>query len=719
MNFFRGSILSVIILVWAASDSKVAFGQTEVTDGYLRIDAGAGDPLFTTYAASMSRSRLYGDKAYFMDYFSSDEPVSYSSQYAGELSLLWRVNDIVIGHTGDFAVRPRVVASFPDMAILKYQPFANLEVTETFLVYSSSTVIIDVRVRNGGSVPFHVSVYPVLRHVYDSLLVSEFDSTNYGYRLSHYESLERLHSNLYPAAGYPTQFKDFLGLDSMPGSYGGYPGESIVDFTEHIRLSNENDTPVYGLNQRKSGYIKLAALEKDFDIAPEQFTEFRVIRVSEPASVADSIVSSDTRVGMNVDIKKMEVADEEIFKTVPKPAFMTADEKLIYLGALNLVRECMLPPEGKTKFNYYVFSRNPIWGWGHGHQVMHESLSMIPYSLMDSRSAEESQEIFVEQQQPDGLIPYRVGPRGPQYYPHNGVGTTSAPFFSWTNWEIYEVSHDKIFLSRVYDTGMKYLKYLEENRASNRDGLFEWGPYGMIENVRDDWNVVFQLFAKDHTDTVDVSNRIDCLDLSCQVANEIYYLGKMAEELGKNSDSKELSSKFQRLQDLINRFMWDPVDKFYYNVSMEDHSFEYRGRSLKRKEIIGFLPLWSRVATKERAAELVTALTNDSTFWRKYGVPTLSALDSGYTPFVDCCCHWNGPVWLLWDYMVLEGLENYGYHKTARELADKLLLAVGTQLRNNHRYWESYSPDYPIQSSPSNYIWDSIMATIILRYYSR
>lgn len=719
MNFFRGSILSVIILVWAASDSKVAFGQTEATDGYLRIDAGAGDPLFTTYAASMSRSRLYGDKAYFMDYFSSDEPVSYSSQYAGELSLLWRVNDIVIGHTGDFAVRPRVVASFPDMAILKYQPFANLEVTETFLVYSSSTVIIDVRVRNGGSVPFHVSVYPVLRHVYDSLLVSEFDSTNYGYRLSHYESLERLHSNLYPAAGYPTQFRDFLGLDSMPGGYGGYPGESIVDFTEHIRLSNENDTPVYGLNQRRSGYIKLAALEKDFDIAPEQFTEFRVIRVSEPASVADSIVSSDTRVGMNVDIKKMEVADEEIFKTVPKPAFMTADEKLIYLGALNLVRECMLPPEGKTKFNYYVFSRNPIWGWGHGHQVMHESLSMIPYSLMDSRSAEESQEIFVEQQQPDGLVPYRVGPRGPQYYPHKGVGTTSAPFFSWTNWEIYEVSHDKMFLSRVYDTGMKYLKYLEENRDSNRDGLFEWGPYGMIENVRDDWNVVFQLFAKDHTDTVDISNRIDCLDLSCQVANEIYYLGKMADELGKNSDSKELNSKFQRLQGLINRFMWDPVDKFYYNVSMEDHSFEYRGRSLKRKEIIGFLPLWSRVATKERAAELVTALTNDSTFWRKYGVPTISAVDSGYTPFVDCCCHWNGPVWLLWDYMVLEGLENYGYHKTARELADKLLLAVGTQLKNNHRFWESYSSDYPIQSSPSNYIWDSIMATIILRYYSR
>jgi len=36
--------------------------------------AAADDPLFTTYAAPMSRSRFFADKAYFMEYFSPERP---------------------------------------------------------------------------------------------------------------------------------------------------------------------------------------------------------------------------------------------------------------------------------------------------------------------------------------------------------------------------------------------------------------------------------------------------------------------------------------------------------------------------------------------------------------------------------------------------------------------------------------------------------------------
>jgi len=63
----------------------------------------------------------------------------------------------------------------------------------------------------------------------------------------------------------------------------------------------------------------------------------------------------------------------------------------------------MLPPEGATTHNYYVFSRNPLWGWGHGHQVLHESLSMLAYAYFDPVSAMESQRVYMEQQRADGL----------------------------------------------------------------------------------------------------------------------------------------------------------------------------------------------------------------------------------------------------------------------------------------------------------------------------
>ena len=74
-------------------------------------------------------------------------------------------------------------------------------------------------------------------------------------------------------------------------------------------------------------------------------------------------------------------------------------------------------------------------------------------------------------------------------------------------------------------------------------------------------------------------------------------------------------------------------------------------------------------------------------------------------------------MWLLWDYMVMKGLQNYGYNDLARKVGNKMMLAVTTQLSLNHRFWESYSPDYPVQESPSNYIWDSIMARVLLDMY--
>jgi glycogen debranching enzyme len=165
--------------------------------------------------------------------------------------------------------------------------------------------------------------------------------------------------------------------------------------------------------------------------------------------------------------------------------------------------------------------------------------------------------------------------------------------------------------------------------------------------------------------------------------------------------------------------MWDNEKQFYFSINKSDHGFKFMTRDLRREEIIGFLALWAEVATKERAEKLVKKLLDPNKFWRKYGIPTLSADDEWYTPYVDYCCKWNGPVWLLWNYMVLDGLKKYGYNEIAKQLADKMWLAVTTQLKKNHNFWESYSPDNEVLNSPPNYIWDSIMARVLIEKYKR
>ena len=442
-------------------------------------------------------------------------------------------------------------------------------------------------------------------------------------------------------------------------------------------------------------------------------------------NLAIDIKPSELDTLLTMDLQPYLDKNIELFRSVPRPERMTRAERIMYIGAFNLVRGCMLPPAGKTSHNFYVFSREPLWGWGHGHQVLHESLSMLAYAYLDAASAQGSQRVYMEQQREDGLIAYRHGPRGRGEYPHysrihgDTMATTSSPFYNWINYEIYAVSHDREFLEDAYASGKKYMEWLLANRDADGDGLLEWGPYGIIENVRDWYNAVFQVSAERYLDVdkEDISDELECLDLSLMAINEMNYLARMATELHLDKDRAYWEDLVYAMTYRLNLAMWHEPDGFYYHVNREDGSWFFMDRDLRRQEIIGLLPLLAGACDELQAARLVETLTDTTKFWRKYGVPTLAADDPWYSAEVDYCCKWNGPVWLLWDYMVFRGLINYGYDELAIELADKMLLAVETQLVKNHNYWESYSPDNDVLNCPPNYIWDAIIARVLIDKY--
>ncbi len=693
---------------------------------YLKLHAGAGDPLYTTYTAAMERSRLYGDKGYKMDYYSDCYPVNYSGDQAGKFYCIWKVNQVVVTSIENYHKKPVVTASFPDMAILEYEPFKGVHVQETFFVYSSSLAVVSMQVKNIDNTAHEIEVYPILELGNDSLLIKKYDSAHDAYITNHHESKYRLISSLYKNAPYPTETRDFFCGNFKPYSYGGYSG-GLDQFYVNIKTDYYSDNRSDSLNLMDSGYVNFIALHDKFILKPGEEINIRYFRGwQDQKEDAQELINQVNRL-KDEPLQPYVDADVKLFSQVPVINFENEDEKLVYIGAFNLVRGCMLPPTDSARHNFYVFSRQPLWGWGHGHQVLHESLSMLAYAYLDPLSAEGSQRIYIDQQRKDGLIAYRHGPRGLQDYPHyskelgRDMSTTSAPFFSWENWEIYKVSSDKAFLKDAYQSGSEYVKWLEENRDTDHDGLLEWGPYGIIENVRDWYNVVFQVSKERHLDVdkEDISDELEDLDLSLMVVKEMKSLAKMADALGDAKGMKKWTEKAENISGLINKYMWDDSTGFYYHVDKKNHSFKFLTRDLKHKEIIGLLALWAGAAPKERAERLVKHLINPDEFWRKYGVPTLSADDQFYSPYVDYCCKWNGPVWLLWDYLVIDGLNQYGYKKIADELADKMTLAVVTQLKKNHNYWESYSPDNDIMNSPSNYIWDSIMARVLIDKYGK
>ncbi|MDZ7741186.1 MAG: trehalase family glycosidase [Bacteroidota bacterium] len=329
-----------------------------------------------------------------------------------------------------------------------------------------------------------------------------------------------------------------------------------------------------------------------FSLKPGESKNIRYIRgIQSMKENKDTLIQ---KIEQAKEVRLQEILDNNVglFESIPR-LDLSEKNKIIYLGAFNLARGCMLPPSGKTTHNFYVFSREPLWGWGHGHQVLHESLSMLTYAYLDAESAQNSQRVYMEQQGTDGLIAYRHGPRGVQDYPHysrihgDTMSTTSAPFYSWINWEIYQISSDREFLEDAYASGVRYLDWLEKNRDADQDGTFEWGPYGIIENVRDWYNAVFQVSAERYLDVdkEDISDELECLDLSLMVVNELRCLTDMALELGKKHEAKKWHHKAEKISDKINELMWDEESNFYYSVNRKDHSFKFLNRDLRRQEV--------------------------------------------------------------------------------------------------------------------------------------
>jgi glycogen debranching enzyme len=264
----------------------------------------------------------------------------------------------------------------------------------------------------------------------------------------------------------------------------------------------------------------------------------------------------------------------------------------------------------------------------------------------------------------------------------------------------------------MYASGSRFVEFLVRRRDRDGDGLLEWGGHAVLESVRDSAVPIWDLLGKDDPTA---PSRVEALDLNTMLVREMQALAAMAAELGLDAESRSWRVREEALGRRVRETMWDRETRFFYNVDRETNRFvTSAGQDLRRMEIIGFLPLWAGLADPDQAAALAGHLTSPAKFWRRFGVPTLAADDPAYEPLVTRCCQWNGAVWIEWNYLVFDGLRRYGRHDLARQLADRMIEAAVTQLRRNHRFWESYSPDHPRVESPANYIWDSMLARVLI-----
>ncbi|MEI6888570.1 MAG: MGH1-like glycoside hydrolase domain-containing protein [Bacteroidales bacterium] len=668
------------------------------------LDITRNDALFTTYAAPLSRSSYKLDQGYQLLFNDPESGVEMISSDGPNFGFAVRLGNETRYRLKELFKEPVITTSYSDILKYYYYPFEDLKTEVCFDVYSSGSAFIEYTVSNTGKSVMQVSLIPY--HFYPSadsnvnfIHNNLFDA--YTYRLDKKADSWMKEHNIPITTSIRAYYQSGLSLDSMV----------CITFKPGTK-SNDTAGPADDLRrslQFKRGsqpYWSLLAGFRTIRLEPGESTRFRVVLGMQDAGC--KMQDGFRSLGKLASIDPVSVIsdDELAYNKIPKITLPSKDEELLYWSCFSLMRQCMMPPEGKCKTNYYVFSREPKWGWGYGGQVFHESLSMLAYAYMDPLGAMNSQRVFIQRQQSDGYINYRTGPYLDETIPYANQLTTSAPWFNYINLEVYKITGNRKFLQEAWVSGKKFYLYYVKNRDSNSNGLCEWGAEGELESVRDARVAVWDKTGR--------PMNFEGPDVNSMLVMEARSLSEMAKILGLTAESLQWEDLAKQRSALIEHTMWDNSSGFYYNVYKLNQGFTFRkADDLKIKEIIGFLPLWAGVSSKEHASALMRSFRDPAEFRRPYGVPALTAKSDYYNPIG----YWNGPVWVQWEYLLYRGLNDYGYKKDASELVTRVLGNMVWHLKQDHVFWEFYSADDHQAGWNKTYIWAGIAARMLIDEY--
>lgn len=258
---------------------------------------------------------------------------------------------------------------------------------------------------------------------------------------------------------------------------------------------------------------------------------------------------------------------------------------------------------------------------------------------------------------------------------YGGSDLTQPPVMAWSVWELYSWSGDREYLARAYPALKDYNRWLYENRRLGC-GLFFWKePYesGIDNSPR--------FGSRDESEVADMP-KLAAVDLCSYLVLQNEVLAEMARVLGNPDDAAEFEKKRGELRALVNTLLWDPETGLYYD---RDTGVD---RLIKTRTIASLLPLFCGVPEAGRAGKLRDHIMDPEEFNTLMPLPSVARNDPSFEK--DC---WRGPVWINTAYMVVAGLERYGYHDEAAELSFRLVDGVYKNHELTGKLVEFYDPD--------------------------
>lgn len=156
--------------------------------------------------------------------------------------------------------------------------------------------------------------------------------------------------------------------------------------------------------------------------------------------------------------------------------------------------------------------------------------------------------------------------------------------------------------------------------------------------------------------------------------------------------------------------LWSAADGRYLDFDLAHN------RPINQNTIATFIPLFAQLPSPEQADLLVQAhLKNPREYWpgdvgreSRLLIPTTSKNNPLYLPYN----YWRGPIWINTNWLVIKGLENYGYHAEAQRVRQDTLSLLYNPIPNGTpwRFWEYFDPTNANVFGTDGFSWSAALA---------
>jgi len=290
------------------------------------------------------------------------------------------------------------------------------------------------------------------------------------------------------------------------------------------------------------------------------------------------------------------------------------------------------------------------------------------------------------------------------------------PVGSMAVWRIYNHFHEKWFLELTFDRLLTWNRWWPQERET--DGLLCWGSNPRHNRLGERWtgsrnSAVLEsgLDNPQMYDGIDINPANNQLYLQDVGLTSLYvmdcdYLAKIAAEIGRDTEAKELTKRAEGYRKAIQRF-WCDKDGMFYNIDTKTGEFN------KRTSCTNFYVLLAKAATDKQAERIVREhMTNEDEFWGEWILPMASKKDPAYQEQN----YWRGRIWGPTNFLVYMGLRNYNFpdvRKSYAEKSAKLLLKDWVERGCIYENWNAITgKGDDVSNSDWFYHWGALLGYI-------